>query len=260
MRLGILAALLAIVAAIAYWTVVRQREQARWVTGYQEASDSYQRMHYADAEAQLRMLLPEANKPDSHRSALTMNLMALVYHAEGHRKEAEPLFEKAIRIFETEGPASQMDFAKACNNEGRIYLEQNRLPEAEHRFQQALPIFEKDPAAAGADLGSALQNLGLVRGAQKRGAEAQSLLEQAVQVFERTIPSIDLSLAQVYLDLADQYRTNGLLKNGLEMDRKALFIQEHVFGSDSAAAKETRARIALESKSAQSAAAAPAKR
>jgi len=120
MRLGILAALLAIVAGIAYWTVVRQREQARWVTGYQEASDSYERMHYADAEAQLRMLLPEANKPDNHRSALTMNLLALVYHAEGRRKEAEPLFEKAIHIFEKEGSTSLMDLAKACNNEGEF--------------------------------------------------------------------------------------------------------------------------------------------
>ncbi len=213
MRLGILAALLAIVAGIAYWTVVRQREQARWVTGYQEASDSYERMHYADAEAQLRMLLPEANKPDNHRSALTMNLLALVYHAEGRRKEAEPLFEKAIHIFEKEGSTSLMDLAKACNNEGRIYLEENREQEA----------------------------------------EPQSLLEQAVQVFERNLFPTDLSLAQGYLDLADQYRFNGLLKSAQEMDQKALFIQERAFGSDSAVVKETRARIAQESKSAPSA-------
>jgi tetratricopeptide (TPR) repeat protein len=253
MRLGILAALLAIVAGIAYWTVVRQREQARWVTGYQEASDSYERMHYADAEAQLRMLLPEANRPDNHRSALTMNLLALVYHAEGRRKEAEPLFEKAIHIFEKEGSTSLMDLAKACNNEGRVYLEENRVQEAEQRFQQALAIFQQAPAAAGAELGSALQNLGLVRRRQKRDTEAQPLLEQAVQVFERNLRPTDLSLAQGYLDLADQYRFNGLLKNAQEMDQKALFIQERAFGSDSAVVKETRARIAQESKSAASA-------
>jgi hypothetical protein len=45
-----------------------------------------------------------------------------------------------------------------------------------------------------------------------------------------------------------------------EMGQKALFIQEHMFGSDSAVGKETRAQIALESKSAPSAAGAPVKR
>ena len=260
MRLGILAALLAIVAGLAYWTVARQHEQARWVTQYREASDSYERMHYADAEAQLRMLLPAANKSENHRSALTLNLLALVYHAEGRRKEAEPLFEKAIHIFEKEGPASRMDFAKACNNEGRNYLEENRLPEAEQRFQQALAVFQQDPAAAGAELGSVLQNLGLVRRTQKRNTEAQSLLEQAVQIFERNLPPIDLNLAQAYLDLADQYRANGLQKNAQDMDQKALVIQEHAFGPNSPVAKETRARIAQESAPAASAAAAPGNR
>jgi tetratricopeptide (TPR) repeat protein len=260
MRLGILVALLAIVAGIAYWTVVRQHEETRWVTGYQEAIDSYERMHYADAEAQLRMLPPEAMKPDSHRSALTINLLALVYHAEGRRKEAEPLFEKAIHIFEKEGPTSRMDFAKACNNEGRTYLEENRLQEAEQRLQQALAIFQKEPANAGAELGSALQNLGLVRRGQKRGTEAQSLLEQAVQIFERNLLPSDLTLTQAHLDLADQYRSNGLFKNAQEMDEKALLIQERAFGSDSAVVKETRARIAQESKFATSAAGAPVMR
>src|SRR5258708_40220152 len=100
MGLGMLAALLAIGAGIAYWTVVRQREQARWVTGYQEARDSYERLHYADAEAQLRMLLPEANKPDTHRPGLSMTLLAPVYQAQARRKESDPLVEKAIHILE----------------------------------------------------------------------------------------------------------------------------------------------------------------
>jgi tetratricopeptide (TPR) repeat protein len=257
MRLGILAALLAIVAGIAYWTVARQHEQTRWVTGYREASDSYERMHYADAETQLRMLTLQAKQPDSYQSALAMNLLALVYHAQGRRTEAEPLFEKAIHIFEKDGPRARMDLAKACNNEGRVYLEENRLSEAEQRLQQALAIFQEEPAAAGAELGGALQNLGLVRRAQKRATQAQSLLEQAVQTFERTLSPLDLNLAQSYLDLADQYRSVGLLKNAQEMDQKALFIQEHAFGSESAVVKETRARIAYEAKSAPSVAGAP---
>ena len=246
MRLWILAGILVIAGAIAYWAMVRQHEQARWVAAYQEATDSFERSHYADAEAQLRLLLPESGKADSHRSALVMNLLALVYQAGGHSKEAQPLFEKAIQIFEKEGPTSRMDLAKACNNEGRIYLEANRLQQAEQRIQQSLAIFQNDPAAAGAELGSALQNLGLVRRGQKRDAEAQALLEQAVQVFERNLPPTSLNLAQGYLDLAMQYRLEGRSKNAQETDQKALSIQERVFGAASPVVGETRARIASE--------------
>jgi tetratricopeptide (TPR) repeat protein len=247
MRLGILAAVLAVAAGFAYWTVAQQHKKAQWVTAYREASDSYERMHYADAEAQLRVLLPDSNKGDDHQSALTMNLLALVYHAEGHQQDAEPLFAKAIQIFQKEGQPSQMDLAKACHNQGRIYLEEGRLPDADRRIQQALDIFQKEPAAAGAELGSALQNMGLVRRLQKRDPEAQALLEQALQIFEKHLSPLDLNLAQGYLDLAVQYRHEGLLKNAQETDQKALVIQEHAFGVDSPAAKATRARIALES-------------
>jgi tetratricopeptide (TPR) repeat protein len=248
MRLGILAAILAIVAGIAYWTVAQQHKKAQWVTGYREASDSYERMHYADAEAQLRALLPEAGKADTHQAALTMNLLALVYHAEGRQNEAEPLFEKAVQVFEKEGRTSRMDLAKACNNQGRIYLEEGRLPDADRRIQQALTILQAEPSADGAELGSALQNMGLVRRLQRRDPEAQALLEQAVQIFERDLTPLDLNLAQGYLDLAVQYRHEGLLKNAQDTDQKALRIQEHAFGGESPVVKETRARIAVESK------------
>jgi tetratricopeptide (TPR) repeat protein len=248
MRLGILAAILAVAAGLAYWTVVRQHEQAQWLTKYREANDSFERMHYADAEAQLRMLLPGSGQPaDTHHAALAMNLMALVYHAQGRKKEAQPLFEGAIRIFEREGSTSRVDLAKACNNEGRIFLEWNHLQEAEQRLQQALAIFQTEPAAAGAELGSALENLGLVRRGQKRDSDAQSLLEQAVQVFERNLSPTDLNLAQGYLDLAGEYRLRGFLKNAQEMDQKALSIQVRAFGSDSPTVQGTRTRIAQES-------------
>jgi tetratricopeptide (TPR) repeat protein len=249
MRLGILIGILAIVAGIAYWTLQQQHKKAQWITAYREAGDSYERMHYADAEAQLRALLPEGGQADTHQSALTMNLLALVYQAQGRQKEAEPLFEKAIELFQKEGSPSQMDLAKACNNQGRTYLNQGRLPDADRRIQQALDIFRQNPAAAGAELGSALQNMGVLRRLQQRDPEAQQFLEQAVQTFEHDLPPLDLNLAQGYLELAVQYRREGLLKNAQETDQKALVIQEHAFGPESPTVKETRARIASESKS-----------
>src|SRR5258708_40227054 len=108
MGIGIVIGILGLVGGVGHWAGQQHHKKAQWVTAYREASDSYERMHYGDAEAQLRVLLPEGSKGDTHQSALTMNLLALVYHAEERQNKAEPLFEKAIQAFEKEGPTSRM--------------------------------------------------------------------------------------------------------------------------------------------------------
>jgi tetratricopeptide (TPR) repeat protein len=213
-----------------------------WLRAYREANDSLQRGHVRDAEGQL-LTMADSKQPGEHQAALTMNLLAIVYQLEGRRKEAEPLFEKAIQVFSQEGPSSNLDFAKACTNEGRMYLEEKRLQEAEQRLDQAIAVFKFIPDLAGAEFGGALHNLGLVRIAQERPAEAQPLLEQAVQIYGKNLRPDDLNLAQGYLDLAFTDRVAGRLQEAQETDEKALRIQERVFGMDSPVARETRARI-----------------
>ena len=247
MRLWILVSILIIAVGIAYWTVVQRHRQAQRLRTFYEAYDSFEHMHYSDAEAQLRTILPDDERAGGPRAAQTMNLLALVYDAEGRKKEAEPLFETAIQIYSRGGPSSRMDFAKACTNAGKMYGEERRLQEAEQKLQQALAVYQKQPAEAGAELGSALHLLALVREGQKRDAEAQTLLEQAVHIYESSLSPSDLNLAQGYLDLAAEYRAEGLSKIAQEMDQKALVIQEQVFGSGSPAARKTRARLGQKS-------------
>jgi tetratricopeptide (TPR) repeat protein len=242
MRLWIYASLLAIAVGIASWTAVHRHRQTLWLRAYREANDSLQRGHYADAEGQL-LILTGSKQPGEHQSALSMNLLAVVYQAEGKRSEAEPLFEKAIHIFDRERPSSNLDFGKACTNEGRMYLEEGKLQEAEQRLEQAIAVYRVNPDLAGAELGGALHNLGLVRVVQRRTAEGQVLLEQALQIYGKNLRPDDLNLAQAYLDLAVAYKLGGRLQEAQEMDGKALRIQEQVFGTDSPVARETRARI-----------------
>ena len=242
MRLWIYASLLAIAVGIASWTAVQRHRQNLWLRAYREASDSLQRGHYADAEGQL-LILTGNKQPGAHQSALTMNLLAVVYQAEGRRSEAEPLFEKAIQIFDKERPSSNLDFGKACTNEGRMYLEEDKLQEAEQRLEQAIAVYRVKPDLAGVELGGALHNLGLVRIGQRRTAEGQVLLEQAVQIYAKNLRPDDLNMAQGYLDLAIAYKIGGRPQEAQEMDGKALRIQEQVFGMDSPVTRETRARI-----------------
>jgi tetratricopeptide (TPR) repeat protein len=243
MRLGILISLLAVAVGITAWTAVHRHRETLWLRGYRDAKDSLQRGHYKDAEGQLRTILAENKLPGEHESALTMNLLAIVYKVQGRRKEAEPLFDQVIPIFAKEGASSDLDLGKACTNEGRMYLEEGRLEEAEHRLDQAIAIYKAKPDLAGAEYGAALHNMGLVRIGQKRVPEGQSLIEQANQIYAKYLSPDDLNLAQGYLDLAVAYRMGGRVEQAQEMDRNALKIQEKVFGVDSPTARETRARI-----------------
>lgn len=243
MRRVILVLLLVAAVGVAAWTVVQRHRQTQWLRAYLEASDSFARYHYRDAEAQIGMILPQDKHATSHEAALAFHLLARIYYAEGRAKEAEPFFEQAIGIFEQGGPSRSLDLAKAATSEGRMYLEQGRLQEADRRLQQAVGAYQQQPGKAGAELGSALHYQALLRMAQKRNSEADPLFEQAIQIYTQNLGPEDVNVAQAYLDLAAEYRIEKRLKESQEMDRKALAIQERVFGKDSPGARETRARL-----------------
>lgn len=246
MRLWILGALLLIAASVAAWTTVERHRQSKWLEAYLEASDSFNRSHYADAEGQLLTILPQAEKwwPTGHQLADTLNLLALIYDSEHRPKEAERLCERAIQIFQKQsGAASSLDLGKAYANEGNVFVHEDRPRDAEQRFHQALEIYQKDPAAAGGERGSVLHSLGVLSAKQGRYGEAQLLLQQAVKIYEQFLPPIHPDLAQGYLDLAAVFRAQGRTGDADDNDRKALAIQQRLFGNDSPTVRETESRI-----------------
>ena len=74
-------------------------------------------------------------------------------------------------------------------------------------------------------------------------AQAQPLLEEAVKDDEKNLPPLNSDLAQGYLDLAQDYRVQGRISDADETDRKALAIQEKLFGNDSAIVRQTESRL-----------------
>ena len=73
----------------------------------------------------------------------------LVYDAENRPKDAEPLCDRAIAIFEKQESPTSLDLAKAYANEGNVYMHEGRAAAADRRLTQALEIYRKDPTGAG---------------------------------------------------------------------------------------------------------------
>ncbi len=245
MRLWLLCGALAVAIGVASWTIVERQHQTKWLEAYHAASDSFNQYNYPGAEGQLRGILPQAEKwwPNGKQLADTLNLLALVYDAENRPKDAEPLCDRAIAIFEKQSSPSSLDLAKAYANEGNVYMHEHRGAAADQRFTQALEIYREDPAGAGPELGSVLHSLGVLRALSGQVVQAQPLLEEAVKVYEKNLPGLNSDLAQGYLDLAEDYRIQGRISEADENDRKALAIQEKLFGNDSAIVRQTQARL-----------------
>jgi len=245
LRLWTLCGVLVVAIGVAAWATLEREHQTKWLAAYHEASDSFDHYQYTVAEGQLRNILPQAEKwfANGKQLADTLNLLALVYDVESRPKEAEPLCERAIEIFEKQSPLPALDLAKAYSNEGNVFMHEGKPDAARHRFDQALAIYRKDPSTAGPELGSVLHSLGVLDAVTGQVSQAQPLLEEAVKVYEQTLPPINSDLAQGYLDLAEDYRVQGRIKDADDYDRKALSIQKKVFGDDSPIVKQTEARL-----------------
>lgn len=245
MRLWILSALLVLVLGGASWATIKRHRETKWLKAYREASDSYERFHYADAEVQLRSILPNARKwwPAGRQLANTLNLLALVYSSENRFGEAEPLYDQAIAILERQPAGSSLDLGKTYANEGNVFLKEGKLEDAQHRFSQALAIYQQNLEAAGVERGSVLHSLGVLRAIQRRYSEAQPLMQDGLKIYEQYLPPAHPDLAQAYLDLAGLLRLEGQPTEANEYDRKALAIQQKLFGKDSAVVRETELRL-----------------
>ncbi len=101
---GVLAGLLCLLLWPAH-TVAQQADRERYMRAGVAA---YRQGNYAEAVKQTKAALSAAKAfgPDDPRLATTLNNLALFYDAQGRYAEAEPLYDRALRIYEKAlGPA-----------------------------------------------------------------------------------------------------------------------------------------------------------
>src|SRR5262247_2790332 len=77
----------------------------------------------AEAEKRLQLGLAEAQKfgPQDHRLGVMLSELAALYHASGRLSEAEPLYRKALGIWENF--PDRLELATALSNLARLCLD-----------------------------------------------------------------------------------------------------------------------------------------
>jgi tetratricopeptide (TPR) repeat protein len=77
-------------------------EESVWQKAIPEGKQLREQGRYAEAEQVHVLAVAEAEKfgPEDRRLALSLNELAALYHATGRLREAEPLYRRALAIWE----------------------------------------------------------------------------------------------------------------------------------------------------------------
>jgi tetratricopeptide (TPR) repeat protein len=108
-----------------------------------------------------------------------LNSLALVYDAEGKRAAAEPMYRRALKIWEaTQGPNSP-SVAAALNNLAGLLAAEGRYKEAAPIYDRSLNVVQKAYGPSDLHLALALEGYAAFLRKTKRTEEAQRMIEAA---------------------------------------------------------------------------------
>jgi len=119
--------------------------------------------------------------------AATLNNLAELYREQGMYAEAEPLYLRAIRIWELSVGPEHHYTAQGLNNLALIYSVPGKYGEAERLPQRALHIRGQALGPQHPDTAQSLGNLAGIYSVQGKYTEAKPLLVRALEIVERTL-------------------------------------------------------------------------
>jgi S1-C subfamily serine protease len=120
--------------------------------------------------------------------AITANVgrlvsLAQLYERQGREAEAEPLYNRALDIYQKAFGPEHPEVAKQLGNLASVYVAQANFSEAERLFKRVLALDEKVLGPDNVEVANELNNLADVYRAQDRFAEAAQLSGRALTIF-----------------------------------------------------------------------------
>jgi tetratricopeptide (TPR) repeat protein len=149
--------------------------------------------------------------------AISLNNLAMFYHAQGRYEEAEPLLRWALADRERLLGASHPDTASSLNNLAVLYRAQGKYEEAEPLYERVLAIYERELGASHPRTASSLNNLAALYNTQGKYAEAEPLCQRALEICLRT-----LGKEHPTMRIFGQNYANLLRKMGREAEARAV--------------------------------------
>jgi len=165
-------------------------------------------------------------------AAQLLNQAGLYLSKRGRYTDIEPLYKRALAIWEKALGPEHPKVATSLNNLVELYRAQGQYAEAEPLSKRALAIREKALEAEHPDVATSLNNLALLYRAQGRYTEAEPLASRALAIRKKVRGQEHPDVAASLNNLALLYRAQGRYAEAEPLSKRALAIREKVLGPE----------------------------
>jgi tetratricopeptide (TPR) repeat protein len=196
-------------------------------------------------QAQLRSSdLPVAERPVV-TDLLAIPLMRLgnLYQQQGKYAEAEPLYQRALSIWEQQWGPENLNVAWPLTSLGDLNYQQGKYAEAEPLLQHALHIREQTLGPEHPEVAYSLSGLANLYREQGKFAEAELLLQRALHIREQEQGSQHSETADTMHDLAQLREVQGNSEEARVWYARALAMYEQELGVRAPKTTKTRKRL-----------------
>src|SRR6185295_10997516 len=184
-----------VIMVIAMLGLAACSQESGWEASMTAGRRAADRGDYATAERNYSGAIVKAERfgIEDVRVAQSVSQLAQVYVAQGKFGEAEPLYLRALAIYQSARGTEHMDVAATLNNLGILHKMHGQYRDAEPYLTRALVIKEKVLGPGHAEVGLSLHNLALLYVAEERYDQAEPLLRRALAIREQGAESLDLA-------------------------------------------------------------------
>lgn len=178
---------LIVVACAGLWAAQTHAQDARWEHYMAEGAKAYQNGQETDAERFYLAALEDVGSASSEdpRLAVTLNALAVLYHAQRKYAQAESLYQRVLKLLEqTVGP-EHPTLATTLNNLAIVYEAQDQYSMAEPLYQRALTLIERTLGPEHPNLAAALDNYADLLRKMQRETEADTAEARARAIWAK---------------------------------------------------------------------------
>jgi tetratricopeptide (TPR) repeat protein len=161
-----------------------------------------------------------------------LNSQVTQLYQQGKYAEAEPLFQRALRIREKALGPDHTDVATVLNNLALLYDHQSKYASAEPLYERALHIDEKVLGTEHPGVARDLNNLATLYFHQGKYAEAEPLYQRAFSIDEKAFGPYSSEVAIDLDNLGFLYVREGNYTRAVPLYQFAQRIDEKVLGPD----------------------------
>ncbi len=172
---------------VALWAPQARAQGARWEHYMAEGVKAYQSGQETNAEMFYLAALKDVENagPEDPRLATTLNTLAVLYHVQRKYTQAEPLYQRVLKLLEqTVGPEHPA-LATTLNNLAVVYEAQDKYGEAESLYQRALTLIERTLGPEHSNLAATLDNYADLLRKMQREAEAETAETRARAIWAK---------------------------------------------------------------------------